>query len=175
HDKFHRCWTDHVPIHVWDRLARNGHPCPARGVVGGRNMRDTPAQSPMATGRLLTVTSLLSLIFLTLHVSDDIARGISSLSFASMIAVLVVAMLLYATLTGEGRRAGAVSGFLIGLFALAMPALHFRGTRINEIAQSSGGLLFIWTLWALGVLGATGMILSVRALVSSFRSGKAPR
>ena len=80
-------------------------------------MTDTPTQSPMATGRLLTMTSLLSLIFLTLHVSDDIARGISSLNFASMIAVLVVAMLLYATLTGEGRRAGAVSGFLIGLFA----------------------------------------------------------
>src|SRR5262245_15270604 len=138
-------------------------------------MRDTPAQSPMATGRLLTVTSLLSLVFLTLHVSDDIARGISSLNFASMIAVLVAAMLLYATLTGEGRRAGAVSGLLIGLFALAMPVLHFRGARINEIAQSSGGLFFIWTLWALGALGATGMILSVRAFLASFRSAKASR
>src|SRR5580765_2544971 len=103
-------------------------------------MRDIPAQSPMATGRLLTVTSLLSLIFLTLHVSDDIARGISSLNFASMIAVLGVAMLLYASLTGEGRRVSAVSGFLIGLFALAMPAPPFRGARINEIAQSRGGL-----------------------------------
>ena len=129
----------------------------------------------MATGRLLTVTSLLSLILLTLHVSDDIARGISSLNFASMIAVLVVAMLLYATLTGEGRRASAVSGFLIGLFALGMPALHFRGVHINEIAKSSGGLLFIWTLWALGGLGGAGMILSVRALLASFRSANTSR
>ena len=129
----------------------------------------------MATDRLLTVTSLLSLTFLTLHVSDDIARGISSLTFASMIAVLVAALLLYATLTGEGRRVGAVSGFLIGLFPLGMPAVHFRGAHINEIAHSSGGLLFIWTLWALGALGGTGMILSVRAFLASFRSGKASR
>jgi hypothetical protein len=129
----------------------------------------------MATGRLLTVTSLLSLILLLVHISDDNARGISPLNFASMIAVLVAAMLLYATLTGEGRRAGAVSGFLIGLFALGMPALHFRGARINEIARSSGGLFFIWTLWALGALGGTGMILSVRAFLASFRSPKASR
>src|ERR1051326_5060057 len=123
----------------------------------------------MTTGRLLTVTSLLSPTLLMLHVSDDIARGISSLNFASMIAVLVVAMLLYATLTGEGRRAGAVSGFLIGLFALGMPAVHFRGAHINQIAQSSGGLVFIWTLWALGALGGTGMILSVRAFLAWLR------
>src|SRR5215467_688127 len=129
----------------------------------------------MTTSRLLTVTSLISLILLMLHVSDDIARGISSLNFTSMIAVLVVAMLLYATLTGEGKRTGAVSGFLIGLLALGMPALHFRGVRINEIAHSSGGLLFIWTLWALGALGGTGMILSVRAFLASFRSAKASR
>jgi len=119
--------------------------------------------------RLLTVTSLLSLIFLMLHVSDDIARGISSLNFASMIAVTVVALLLYATLTGEGRRAGAVSGFLIGVLALGMPALHFRGTHINQIAQSSGGLLFITTLWVLGALGGTGIILAVRVVVATFR------
>jgi len=129
----------------------------------------------MTTGRLLTVTSLLSLILLMLHVSDDIARGISSLNFASMIAVLVAAMLLYATLTGEDRRAGAVSGFLIGLFALAMPAVHFRGAHINEIAHSSGGLFFIWTLWALGALGGTGMIFSVRVFLASFRSAKTSR
>ncbi|HTH63775.1 MAG TPA: hypothetical protein VL563_03760, partial [Gemmatimonadales bacterium] len=87
--------------------------------LNGFTERGTPHEgpSPMATGRLLTVTSLLSLVLLMLHVSDDNARGISPLNFASMIAVLVVAMLLYATLTGEGRRAGAVSGFLIGLFA----------------------------------------------------------
>jgi len=138
-------------------------------------MTDTSAQSSMASGRLLTVTSLLSLFLLTLHISDDIARGISSLNFASMIAVLSAAMLLYATLTGEGRRAGAVSGFLIGLFALAMPALHFGGAHINEIARSSGGLFFIWTLWALGALGATGMILSVSAFLASFRSAKVSR
>jgi len=129
----------------------------------------------MATNRLLTVTSLLSLTLLMLHVSDDIARGISTLNFASMIAVLVVALLLYATLTGEGRRAGAVGGFLIGVLALGMPALHFRGVHINDIAKSSGGLLFIWTLWLLGALGGTGMILSVRVFLASFRSAKVSR
>jgi hypothetical protein len=37
------------------------------------------------------------------------------------------------------------------------------------------GLFFIWTLWVLGALGATGMILSVRVFLASFRSAKASR
>src|SRR5260221_509538 len=127
----------------------------------------------MATGRLLTVTSLLSLIFLTLHVSDDIARGISSLNFASMIAVLVVAMLLYATLTGEGRRAGAVSGFLIGLFALGMPALHFRGARCGAPTIARGPLAAVPALARRGRRFALPRALAARRVGAAARRGSA--
>ena len=39
------------------------------------------------------------------------------------------------------------------LFAAAMPVLHMRGVHYAEIARSTGGFFFVWTLWALGGLG----------------------
>jgi hypothetical protein len=42
---------------------------------------------------------------------------------------------------------------LVGLFATAMPVIHMRGAHYGEIAKSTGGFVFVWTLWALGGLG----------------------
>jgi hypothetical protein len=47
-----------------------------------------------------------------------------------------------------------------------MPAIHLRGTGIGNIVKTSGGFFFLWTLFALGVLGVFCIILSVRGLVS---------
>ena len=46
---------------------------------------------------VLRITSLLSLLLLTLHVTDDIVRGISKAE-PSNTALLVLAVLLYGTL-----------------------------------------------------------------------------
>src|SRR5262245_2562532 len=34
-----------------------------------------------------------------------------------------------------------------------MPVIHMRGAHYPEIAKSTGGFFFVWTLWALGGLG----------------------
>jgi len=69
------------------------------------------------------------------------------------------------------RRSGHVIMFLVGLFAAGIPVMHTRGAHYPEIAASTGGFFFVWTLWALGSLGGVTMILSVRGLWSLRRGG----
>jgi biotin transporter BioY len=116
----------------------------------------------MKRNTMLTVASLLLLLFLTLHITDDIVRGISKAE-SSNIALLVLAVFLYGTLVLPERRSGHVI-LLIGLIAVAMPVMHMRGAHYAEIAKSSGGFFFVWVLWALGGLGGFTSILSVRGL-----------
>jgi len=120
---------------------------------------------------VLKISSLLSLVLLTLHVTDDIVRGISKAE-SSNIALAVLVVFLYGTLVLAEQRWGHVIMFLVGLFAVAMPVMHMRGAYYPEIAASTGGFFFVWTLWALGALGGVTMILSVRGLWSLRRGGR---
>ena len=74
----------------------------------------------MKHNAILTVTSLLSILLLTLHVTDDIVRGISQAE-PSNIALVVLVVFLYGTLLLAGRRSGYVIMLLVGLFAAGMP------------------------------------------------------
>jgi len=112
---------------------------------------------------MLTVASLLSLLFLTLHITDDIVRGISKAE-SSNIALVVLALLLYGTLVLPERRSGHIIILIIGLLAAAMPVMHMGGAHYGEIAKSPGGFFFVWTLWALGGLGGFTFLLSARGL-----------
>jgi len=120
--------------------------------------------------RVLRITSLLSLLLLTLHVTDDIVRGISKAESSNTALVVLVAFL-YGTLVLGERRSGHVIMFLVGLFAAAMPMMHMRGAHYPEIAASDGGYFFVWTLWALGAFGGVTMILSLRGLWNLRRGG----
>ena len=117
----------------------------------------------MKHNTMLTVASLLSLLLLTLHITDDIVRGISKAE-RSNTALLVFSVLLYGTLVLPERRSGHVIMLIIGLFAAAMPVMHMRGAHYGEIARSPGGFFFVWTLWALGGFGGFTFILSARGL-----------
>jgi len=112
---------------------------------------------------ILTTTSLLSILLLTLHITDDIVRGISNAE-PSNIALSVLAILVYGTLALAERRSGHVIMLIVGLLAAAMPVMHMRGAHYPEIARSAGGFFFVWTLWALGGLGGCTIILAARGL-----------
>ncbi len=112
---------------------------------------------------VLTITSLLSIALLTLHVTDDIVRGISKAE-PSNIAILVLAVFLYGTLVLAEQRSGHVIMLFVGLFAAGMPVIHMRGAHYPEIAKSAGGFFFVWTLWALGGLGVFTFVLSAQGL-----------
>jgi hypothetical protein len=47
---------------------------------------------------------------------------------------------------------------------------HEGGAHYGEIAKSTGGFFFVWTLWALGALGGFTFILSARGLWSLRRA-----
>jgi len=117
----------------------------------------------MKRNTILVVTSLLSIFLLTLHITDDIVRGISKAE-SSNTALLVLVVLLYGTLVLSERRSGHVIMLLVGLLAAAMPVMHMRGQHYGEIAQSAGGFFFVWTLWALGGLGGVTFILSAQGM-----------
>jgi hypothetical protein len=114
---------------------------------------------------MLPIASLLSILLLTLHVTDDIVRGISKAE-PSKIALLTLAVFLYGTLVLADRRSGHVIMLLVGLFAAAMPVIHMRGAHYGEITKSPGGFFFVWTLWALGGLGGFTLMLAARGLWS---------
>ena len=118
----------------------------------------------------LTIASLLSIILLPFHVGGDVALGLDR-GGSGLVYVVVPILLLVAcgTLLLAERRSGHVIMLLVGLFAAGMPVIHMRGAHYGEIARSTGGFFFVWTLWALGGLGGVTFILSARGLGSLIR------
>ena len=124
----------------------------------------------MKQNLMLTVFSLLSLLLLTLHLTDDIVRGMEPGGLSNLIGgVLISVVWLYATLLLAGRRSGYVIILLGSLLGLFVPYIHMRGKGVgvaSGIANSSGGFFFVWTLIALGVTALFSVILSARGLWS---------
>ena len=115
----------------------------------------------------LTVASLLSIVFITLHMADDIVRGMEKGGPSNLIIVPILVIWLYGTLELSERRSGYVIILLGSLLGAVVPVVHFRatgGVAAGEIAKSSGSLFFVWTQIALGVTAVFSVILSVRGL-----------
>ena len=119
---------------------------------------------------MLTVASLLSILFFTLHLADDIVRGMEPGGLSNLVGgVLISVAWLYATLVLAGRRSGYIALLVLSLLGLAVPVIHMRGAGVgvaSGIANSSGGFFFVWTLIALGVTALYSVILSARGLWS---------
>jgi hypothetical protein len=122
----------------------------------------------MKNSTLLTIMSLLSILLMTLHVTDDIVRGISPARPDNIGAVVIFLVWIYGTLALNEKRLGYIIMLLGGLFAAAMPVLHMNGQRYGTIATSPGGFFFIWSLIVVGVTGTFAFILSARALWRTF-------
>jgi hypothetical protein len=117
----------------------------------------------------LTIASLLSMLFFTFHLADDIVRGFEPGGASNLTAVPIFAVWLYGTLALAGRRSGYVIVLLGSLLSLAVPVLHMKGKGVgvaSGIANSSGGFFFIWTIIALGVTALFSVILAARGLWS---------
>ena len=113
---------------------------------------------------LLTITSLVSILLMTLHLADDYVRGLSTPGPDNVIGVAILLVWLYGTLMLTEHRVGYVIVLLGSLFASAMPVLHMTGKSYPEITVSSGGFFFIWTVFTLGVTGWFSLILAARCL-----------
>ena len=121
----------------------------------------------MKENDLLTITSLLSILLMSLHLADDIVRGYEKGDLYNLTAVLIVCTWLYGLLLLKERRWGYIIVLLASLLSLAVPYLHMRGKGValsSRVAHSEGAFFFVWTLIALGVTALFSFILCVRGL-----------
>lgn len=116
----------------------------------------------------LIITSLLSILLMTFHLSDDVVRGFEPGGFRNVIGGLMLVVWLYGTLMLAGRRSGYIIILLGAILGTAVPLVHMRGAGLvgGRIANSSGKYFFVWTLLALQVTAIFSLVLSVRGLWS---------
>ena len=118
---------------------------------------------------LLTLMSLLSILFGTFHLAGDIVYGYEPGTVVNLMFVPIVVVWLYGTLVLAGRRSGYIIILLGSLLSLVIPVVHMQGKGVgvaSRMVNTSGHFFFVWTLLALGVTGLFGVILSVRGLWS---------
>lgn len=122
----------------------------------------------MKHDRVLTITSLLSIVLTSFHIADDVVRGFEPGGFKNVYAILIVFVWLYGTVALAGRRSGYVIMILGGLLGSLVPLVHMRGAGLvgGRIANTSGIFFWVWTLLALGVTSLFSLIQSVRGLWS---------
>lgn len=114
---------------------------------------------------LLVVTSLLSILLLSLHIAEDIVLGFAPGGLVNLIAIGILVVYLCGALLWSDRRWGLIILLLGSLLAVGMPVLHMMGAGVG-VKRSAGAFFFIWTLYALGITGTFGILLSTRALWS---------
>src|ERR1051325_3781449 len=106
---------------------------------------------------MLTIASLLLLLFLTFHLAGDVVYGWEPGGLANLIVVGPFTVVwLYATLVLAERRSGYIIMLVLSLFSLVVPYVHMKGKGVgvtSRLAGTSGHLFFVWTLFAIGGVG----------------------
>ena len=117
---------------------------------------------------LLTITSVLSILFMTFHLSDDIVRGFEPGGFRNISGVLMLVVWLYGTLVLAGRRSGYIIILLGSILGSLVPMAHMMGKGMvgGRMVGSGGQHFFVWTLLTLQMTAFFSLILSIRGLWS---------
>jgi hypothetical protein len=118
---------------------------------------------------LLIATSMFSIVLLSLHIAEDIVLGFAPGGLTNLFGIAILLLYLCGTLLWSDRRWGLVIVLLGSVAAMGMPILHMSGAGVG-VKRSAGAFFFIWTLYALGVSGAFGIILSARAIWNTRRA-----
>ena len=127
---------------------------------------------------VLLVTSLLSILFASFHLVDDIVYGSEKGVASNLLMVAVLAVWLYGTLMLPERRAGHVIMLLGSLVGLTIFFAHLTasgGLAGIEIGKLSGAFFFVWTLFALAVLSLVSLTVSAHGLWTSLRPERSGR
>ena len=119
----------------------------------------------MKQNHLLIGITLASVLLLTLHISQDIIFGFDRAGLNHLVGVGILLIITCGALLFPDRRLGQVIMLLGGVMAAGMLPLHMRNGLRPEFLEKSGALLFVWTIYVLGVMGFFSIILAVRALV----------
>jgi len=122
----------------------------------------------MKHGLMLTIASLLSLLFLIFHLAGDIVYGYEPGGLSNLLMTVPISVVwLYGALLLSERRSGQIIMLLGGLVSMLVPYAHMKGKGVgiaSRLAGTSGHLFFVWSLLAIGVLGLFSVILAARTL-----------
>jgi hypothetical protein len=88
-------------------------------------------ENQMKHSILLVITSLLSILFMTFHLTDDIIFGMEKGGPSNLIAVPILVAWLYGTLVLAERRSGYVTILVGSLLGLLVPVLHMTGAGVG--------------------------------------------
>lgn len=127
----------------------------------------------MKQNDLLRATSILSVVLLALHISQDIVFGLDRAGLNHLVGVGILLLITCGAVLLRERVWGKVIMLLGGLMAAGMLPLHMRHGLRPEFLAKSGALLFIWTLYLLGVNGALSVILAIKAMWPRKRTSEA--
>lgn len=117
---------------------------------------------------LLTISSLLSLLLIMVHLTGDVLLQPEG-SVKYYIPVVIFVVWLYGTLMLSNRVSGYVIMLLGGLISAGMIVLHSR----TGVVRQSGGFYFVVTMFALSTTGWFTAILAARELWRAFRGRRA--
>ena len=112
---------------------------------------------------LLPISSLLSAVLLSVHISQDIVLGLDRAGLNHLVGVSILLLLVCGTLLLRDRILGKIIMLLGGIMAAGMLPLHMRNGFSPEFLQRDGVLLFVWVLYLLGVNGGFAIVLAVRS------------
>lgn len=114
---------------------------------------------------MLTLTSLISIFLLSAHIAEDIVLGFAAGGLGNLGGIAILVVYLCATLLWLDRRWGLIIVLLGSLITLGVGVIHMTGAGLG-VKRSAGAYFFVWTIYALGITGTFGVILSARALWS---------
>ena len=116
---------------------------------------------------LLTTASMLSILLVTFHLTDDILYHGGMSQGGVLAATIILVVWLCGTLLLVERLSGYLISALGALLALTVEFVHVRvagGVVGAGIARSGPPFFFVWALLMLGITGTFSLILSVLGL-----------
>lgn len=122
----------------------------------------------MKRSLLLTITSLLSILFMTFHISDDVVRRFEPGGFKNVSGMLMLVVWLFGATVLAERRSGYIIMLLGSILGTIVSLAHMRGVGLvgGRIANTSGMHFWVWTILTLQVTAIFSLVLSVIGLWS---------
>jgi hypothetical protein len=110
---------------------------------------ESPGSSYVRRNNVLTIMSLLSIILLSLHLTDDIVYGTDRSAVLNVVAIAILVIWLYGALVLAEQRSGHVIMLLGSVAGLVVFTVHVNragGLPAGTLAESSGVFFFVWTI-----------------------------
>jgi hypothetical protein len=126
----------------------------------------------MKNSVLLTISSLLTILLLIVHLSIEIAFGLESGGLQNITVMVIVVVWLSGTLLLYERRLGYIIVLLGSIIGTGVPIIHMMGAGLagGRIGHTRLALFWVFSNYVLGANSAFCVILSVRGLWSLRRS-----